>query len=149
MPPHVICISLHACMAYLLIKNQCTHVETVTPEQEEGESEPVRDNVSFETQGRHLFDHRQHIASSTPIRVVAKEIRYIHVLSLTLEHSMPISSPAAPVLTYPTPYVVVCIALKVVCFEGIPARPYIVWGGHGYMESLSRVLLESYLNKVR
>ena len=38
-------------------------------------------------------------ASSTPIRVVTKEIRYIHALSLTLEHSMPISSPAAPGLT--------------------------------------------------
>ena len=38
-------------------------------------------------------------ASSTPIRVVTKEVRYIHKLSLTLEHSMPISSPAAPGLT--------------------------------------------------
>ena len=38
-------------------------------------------------------------ASSTPIRVVTKEVRYIHDLSLTLEHSMPISSPAAPGLT--------------------------------------------------
>ena len=36
------------------------------------------------------------VASSTPIRVVTKEVRYIHELSLTLEHSMPISSPAAP-----------------------------------------------------
>ena len=34
-------------------------------------------------------------ASSTPIRVFTKEVRYIHKLSLTLEHSMPISSPAA------------------------------------------------------
>ena len=33
--------------------------------------------------------------SSTPIRVVIREVRYIHKLSLTLEHSMPISSPAA------------------------------------------------------
>ena len=38
-------------------------------------------------------------ASSTPIRVVTREVRYIHKLSLTLEHSMPISSPAAPGLT--------------------------------------------------
>ena len=38
-------------------------------------------------------------ASSTPIRVVTKEVRYIHKLSLTLEYSMPISSPAAPGLT--------------------------------------------------
>ena len=29
-------------------------------------------------------------ANSTPIRVVTKEVRYIHALSLTLEHSMPI-----------------------------------------------------------
>ena len=40
-------------------------------------------------------------ASSTPIWVVTREVRYIHVLSLTLEHSMPISSPAAPGLTSP------------------------------------------------
>ena len=39
------------------------------------------------------------VASSTPIRVVTREVRYIHELSLTLEHSMPISSPAAPGLT--------------------------------------------------
>ena len=38
-------------------------------------------------------------ASSTPIRVVTKEVRYIHELSLTLEHSMPISSPAVLGLT--------------------------------------------------
>ena len=38
-------------------------------------------------------------ASSMPIRVVTKEIRYIHELSLTLEHSMSISSPAVPGLT--------------------------------------------------
>ena len=36
-------------------------------------------------------------ASSTPIRVVTIEVRYINELSLTLEHSMPISSPAARV----------------------------------------------------
>src|SRR6185312_6596688 len=40
-------------------------------------------------------------ASSTPIRVVTREIRYIHELSLILEHSMPISSPAALGLTSP------------------------------------------------
>ena len=40
-------------------------------------------------------------ASSTLIRVVTKEVRYIHGLSITLEHSMPISSPAAPGLTQP------------------------------------------------
>ena len=38
-------------------------------------------------------------ASSMPIRVVTKEVRYIHELSLTLEHFMPINSPAAPGLT--------------------------------------------------
>ena len=37
--------------------------------------------------------------SSTPIRVVTKEVRYIHELSLTLKHSISISSPAAPGLT--------------------------------------------------
>ena len=40
-------------------------------------------------------------ASSTPIRVVTKEVRYIYKLSLTLEHSMPVSSPAASGLTSP------------------------------------------------
>ena len=40
-------------------------------------------------------------ASPTPIRVVTREVRYIHELSLTLEYSMPISSLAAPGLTYP------------------------------------------------
>ena len=40
-------------------------------------------------------------ASSMPIRVVTREVRYIHKLSLTLEYSMPISSPAAPGLTSP------------------------------------------------
>ena len=35
-------------------------------------------------------------ASSMPIRVVTREVRYIHELSLTLEHSMSISSPAVP-----------------------------------------------------
>ena len=42
------------------------------------------------------------VASSTPIRIVTKEVRYIHKLSLTLEHSMPISIPAAPGLTRPS-----------------------------------------------
>ena len=40
-------------------------------------------------------------ASSTPIWVVTRDVRYIHELSLTLEHSMPISSTAAPGLTSP------------------------------------------------
>ena len=40
-------------------------------------------------------------ANSTPIRVVTKEVRYIHELFLTLEHSMSISSPAVPGLTSP------------------------------------------------
>ena len=40
-------------------------------------------------------------ASPTPIRVVTREVTYIHELSLTLEHSMPISSPAAQGLTSP------------------------------------------------
>ena len=35
-----------------------------------------------------------------PIRIVTKEVRYIHELSLTLEHSMSISSPAVPGLTH-------------------------------------------------
>ena len=34
-----------------------------------------------------------------PIRLVTKEVRYIHELSLTLEHSMPVSSLAVPGLT--------------------------------------------------
>ena len=38
-------------------------------------------------------------ASSMPIRVVTREVRYIHELSLTLEHSMSVSSPVALVLT--------------------------------------------------
>ena len=38
-------------------------------------------------------------ASSTPIRVVTTEVKYIHELSLTVEHSIPVSSPAAPDLT--------------------------------------------------
>ena len=33
--------------------------------------------------------------SPTPIWVVTREVRYIHELPLTLEHFMPISSPAA------------------------------------------------------
>ena len=40
-------------------------------------------------------------ASSTLIQIVTREIRYIHELSLNLEHSMPISSPAAPGPTSP------------------------------------------------
>ena len=38
-------------------------------------------------------------ASSTPIRVFTKEIRDIHKLSLTLEHSMSVSSTAVLCLT--------------------------------------------------
>ena len=38
-------------------------------------------------------------ASYMPIRVVTREVRYIHELSFTLEHSMPIHCPAAPGLT--------------------------------------------------
>ena len=34
-----------------------------------------------------------------PIRVVTKEVRYIHEISLTLEHSMSISSPVVLGLT--------------------------------------------------
>ena len=41
------------------------------------------------------------VAHSMSIRVVTKEVRYIHELSLTLEHSMPISSSAAPGLISP------------------------------------------------
>ena len=37
--------------------------------------------------------------SSTPIRVITREVRHIYELSLTLEYSMPIRSPAAPGLT--------------------------------------------------
>ena len=40
-------------------------------------------------------------ASPTPIRVVTREVRSIHELSLTLEYSMPVTSPAAPGLTSP------------------------------------------------
>ena len=38
-------------------------------------------------------------ASSTPIQVVTRVVRYIYELSLTLEYSIPISSPAALGLT--------------------------------------------------
>ena len=38
-------------------------------------------------------------ASSMPIRVVTREVRYIHVLFLILEHSMAMSSPAVPGMT--------------------------------------------------
>ena len=40
-----------------------------------------------------------------PIWVVTKDVRYIHELSLTLEHSMSVSSPAAPGLTTPELFV--------------------------------------------
>ena len=38
-------------------------------------------------------------ASSMPIQIVTKEVRYIDELSLTLEHSMSISSPTVSGLT--------------------------------------------------
>ena len=38
-------------------------------------------------------------ASSTTIQVVTKEVRYIHEISLTLKHFMPVSTPAVPGLT--------------------------------------------------
>ena len=41
-------------MAYLFIMHHCTRVETVTPEQEELESEIVGDSTPVETQGRPL-----------------------------------------------------------------------------------------------
>ena len=47
--------------------------------------------------GSYLFT----AASPMPIQVITKEVRYIHELSLTLEHSMPISSPTVPGLTSP------------------------------------------------
>ena len=40
-------------------------------------------------------------ACSTPIRIVTKDVRYIHELSLTLKHSTPVSIPAASGLTSP------------------------------------------------
>ena len=44
-------------------------------------------------------------AGSTPIRVVTIEVRYINELSLSLEHSMPITSPAARVWQAPELFV--------------------------------------------
>jgi hypothetical protein len=43
-------------MAYLFIKDHYTCIETMTPEQEEGEheSEAVGDDTPVENQGRHL-----------------------------------------------------------------------------------------------
>ena len=41
-------------MAYLFIMHHCTHVETMTPEQEESEPVFVGDDTPVETQGRHL-----------------------------------------------------------------------------------------------
>ena len=54
MLPLVNCISLHTFMAYLFIEHRCIRVETVTPEQEEGEPETVGDDPSIVNQGRHL-----------------------------------------------------------------------------------------------
>jgi len=52
MYPHVSYPLLHTFMTYSLSSIMCIHVEIVTPEQEEGEPEPVGDDASFETQGR-------------------------------------------------------------------------------------------------
>jgi hypothetical protein len=30
-----------------------------------------------------------------------------------------------------------------ICLEGFPARPYIIWGGQGYMEILTKYELKS------
>ena len=49
---------------------------------------------------------------------------------------------------YPTSCVVACIALGVDVFGGGPCPPLYILGGQGYMESPSRVLLESYYNPV-
>ena len=54
MYPRVNCTTLHTFMACSILKHHRIRVETVTPEQEEGEPEPVGDDASFETQGRHL-----------------------------------------------------------------------------------------------
>ena len=50
-------------MAYLLIKHHCIRVEAETPDQETGEHEPepVGDDTSFVTQGRHLSILLSHI----------------------------------------------------------------------------------------
>ena len=60
---HIICIALQSSMAYLLIKYHCTRVETEMPDQEAGEHElePVGDDTSFVTQGRHLSILLPHI----------------------------------------------------------------------------------------
>ena len=49
-----------------------------------------------------------------PIQVVTIDVRYIHELSLTLEHSMSISSPAAPGLTATT---ILLEALQKLCLD--------------------------------
>ena len=54
MYPRDIYTSSHTLMACSILKHHCIRAETVTPEQEEGEPEPVGDDASFETQGRHL-----------------------------------------------------------------------------------------------
>ena len=54
MYPRDIYTSSHTFMACSILKHHRIRVETVTPEQEEGEPEPVGDDASFETQGRHL-----------------------------------------------------------------------------------------------
>ena len=54
MYPRVNCTALHTFMACSFLKHHRIHVETVMPEQEEVEPEPVGDDASFDTQGRHL-----------------------------------------------------------------------------------------------
>ena len=53
-----------------------------------------------------------------PIRVVTKDIRYIYELSLTLEYSMIVSSPAAPGLTITDPMaiIIIVVGLMAGCF---------------------------------
>ena len=57
-------------MAYLFIKHHCTHVETVTPEQVEGEPENVGDDTSVEIQGRHLSILTPYFGSMKYMRLV-------------------------------------------------------------------------------
>ena len=60
------------------------------------------DRVTWKVQAEYSWNPTTTQSSSpTPIRVVTKEVRYIHVLFLTLEHSISISSPAVPGLTVP------------------------------------------------
>ena len=57
LPKHTFTCHLHiiARIHSMLISSIiCLRVETVTPEQEEGEPEPVGDDASFVNQGKHL-----------------------------------------------------------------------------------------------